>query len=85
MFPVGRILNTNVFQINLGQLLFRATLKVTLGSCLSPLSKWTTLTAPKSNVALLLYIRLVKIDCVWNRAVTDTRGRGGASNACFHL
>ena len=30
----GRVLNTIVFQINLGKLLFRATLKVRLGSCL---------------------------------------------------
>ena len=42
----GRVLNTNVFQINLVKLLFRATLKVRLGSCLSLLSKCTTRTAP---------------------------------------
>ena len=42
----GTVLKTNVFQINLGKLLFRATLKVRLGSCLSLLSKRTTWTAP---------------------------------------
>ena len=29
---IRRVLNTDVFQINLGKLLFRATLKVRLGS-----------------------------------------------------
>ena len=41
---VGRVLNTNVFQINQGKLLFRATVKVTLGSCLSTaleMDNWT--------------------------------------------
>ena len=47
ILTTGTVLNTNVFQINLGKLLFRATLKVRLGSCLSLLSKWTTWTAPK--------------------------------------
>ena len=37
-----------LFQINLGQLLFRVTLKVKLGSWVSLLSKWTTCTAPKT-------------------------------------
>ena len=32
---VGSVLTTNVFQTNLCQLLFRATLKVRLDSCLS--------------------------------------------------
>ena len=45
---VGRLLTTNVFQINLGQLLFKATLRVRLCSHLSLLSKWTTLAALKS-------------------------------------
>ena len=40
---VGGILTTNLSQINLGQLFFRATLKVRLGLCL----EWTTLAAPK--------------------------------------
>jgi len=40
---VGRILNTNVFQINLGELLFRANLKVRLGSCLSTALKMDNL------------------------------------------
>ena len=44
---VGSVLTTNVFQTNLCQLLFRATLKVRLDSCLSLLLEWTTLTAPK--------------------------------------
>ena len=44
----GRVLNTNVFQINLGKLLFRTNLKEGLGSCVSLLSRWTTWTAPKS-------------------------------------
>ena len=35
ILTVGRVLNTIVFQINLGRLLFRATLKVRLGSSLS--------------------------------------------------
>ena len=43
----GTILNTNVFHINLGKLLFRATFKVRVGSCLSLLSKWKTWTVPK--------------------------------------
>ena len=43
---VSRVLATNVSQINLGKLLFRATLKVRLGSCLSLLLKWTPWTAP---------------------------------------
>ena len=44
---LGSVLTTNVSQINLCQLLFRATLKVRLDSCLSLLLEWTTLTAPK--------------------------------------
>ena len=36
---VGRVLNIIVFQINLGLLLFRATLKLRLGSCLSDCSQ----------------------------------------------
>ena len=55
---VGRVLNTNVFQINLGKVLLRATLKVRLGSCLSLLSKWTTWTAPKLiHISQLVYGR----------------------------
>ena len=42
---VGSVLTTNVSQISLCQLLFRATLKVRLDSCLSLLLEWTTLTA----------------------------------------
>jgi len=42
----GRVLNTNVFQINLDKLLFRTILKVRLCSCLSLLPKWTTRTEP---------------------------------------
>ena len=46
---VGRVLTTNnVSQINLAQLLSRATLKARIGSNLSLLLKWTTLTTPKS-------------------------------------
>ena len=40
---VGRVLNTNVFLINLGELLFRATLKVRLDSCLSTALKMDNL------------------------------------------
>ena len=47
MLTVGSVLATNVSQTNLCQLLFRATLKVRLDSCLSLLLEWTTLTAPK--------------------------------------
>ena len=46
---VGRVLNTNVFQINLGELLFRATLKVRLGSCLSSALKMDKLDRTKIN------------------------------------
>ena len=42
MLTVGRVLNTNMFQINLGQLLSRTTLKVRLCSHLLMLLKWTT-------------------------------------------
>jgi len=44
---VGRALNTNVFQINLGELLFRPTLRVTLGSCLSTALKMDNLDCTK--------------------------------------
>ena len=40
---VGSIPTTNVSQNNLCQLLFKATLKVRLDSCLSLLLEWTTL------------------------------------------
>ena len=43
---LGRVLTTNLSQINLCQLLFRATLKVRLGLCLSLHLEWTILTAP---------------------------------------
>ena len=39
----GRVLTINVFQINLGQLLLRATLKVRLDSCLSTALKMDNL------------------------------------------
>jgi len=45
----GRILNTIVFQINLGKLLFRATLKVRLDSCLSTALKMDNLDCTKIN------------------------------------
>ena len=61
MLTVGSVLTTNVSQISLCQLLFRATLKVRLDSCLSLLLEWTTLTAPKwmhiSKNSQLLYGR----------------------------
>ena len=47
MLTVGSVLTTNLSQISLCQLLFRATLKVRLDSCLSLLLEQTTLTAPK--------------------------------------
>ena len=47
MLTVGSVLTTNVSQTSLCQLLFRATIKVRLDSCLSLLLEWTTLTAPK--------------------------------------
>ena len=46
---VGRVLNTNVFQINIGELLFRATPKVRLGSCLSTALKMDNLDCTKIN------------------------------------
>ena len=52
---IGRVLTTNVLQINLGQLLFKSTLKVRLCSHLSLLLKWTTLAAPKSLPILTRY------------------------------
>ena len=48
----GRILNTNAFQINLGKLLFRATLKVRLGSCLSTALKMDNLDCNRINAHL---------------------------------
>ena len=49
---VGRVLNTTVFQINLGELLFRATQSQGIGSCLS------TWTVPKSmQISQLVYGR----------------------------
>ena len=49
ILTVGRVLNTNVFQLNLGELLFRATLKVRLGSCLSTALKMDNLDCTKIN------------------------------------
>ena len=46
MLTVSRVLTTNMGQNSLGQLLFKATLKVRLDSCLSLLLEWTTVTAP---------------------------------------
>ena len=43
ILTVGSVLTTNVSQINLCQLLFKATLKLRLDSCLSLLLEWTTL------------------------------------------
>ena len=45
----GSVLNTNVFQINLGKLLLRVTLKVRLGSCLSTALKMDNLDCTKIN------------------------------------
>ena len=47
---VGRVLNTIVFQINLGKFLFRATLRVRLGSCLSTVLKMDNLDCTKINL-----------------------------------
>ena len=44
---LGSVPTINVSQINLRQLLLRATLKVRPGSCLSLLLEWTILTASK--------------------------------------
>ena len=52
---IGRVLTTNVLQINLGQLLSKPTLKIRLCSHLSLLLKWTTLAAPKSLLILTRY------------------------------
>jgi len=49
LLTVGRVQNNNVFQINLGELLFRATLKVRLGSCLSTALKMDNLDCTKIN------------------------------------
>ena len=46
---VGRVLNIIVFQINLDQLLFTATLRVRLGSCLSTALKMDNLDCTKIN------------------------------------
>ena len=46
---VGRVLNIIVFQINLGELLFTATLRVRLGSCLSTALKMDNLDCTKIN------------------------------------
>ena len=51
----GRVLNTDGFQINLGKLLFRATLKVRLGACLS------LLTATWHSSTLLKLFFVIKI------------------------
>ena len=45
----ARVLNTDGFQINLGKLLFRATLKVRLGSCLSTALKMDNFDCTKIN------------------------------------
>ena len=45
ILTLASVLSTNVSQINLCQLLFRATLKVRLDSCLSLFLELTTLTA----------------------------------------
>ena len=46
---VARVLNTIVFQINLGYFLFRATLKVRLGSCFSTALKMDNFDCAKIN------------------------------------
>ena len=50
---------------SLGQLSFRANLKVRLGSCLSLLSKWTTWTLPKS-----MHISKIFTACIWEGLIT---------------
>ena len=52
----SRVLDINVSQINLCQVLSSATLKVRLGSCLSLLLKWTTLTTTKINAHFKTFI-----------------------------
>ena len=66
----------NVSQINLCQLLLRATLKVRPGSCLSLLLEWTILTASKFQKIQSLstgYLPLVpteKVSCMFSPNVT---------------
>ena len=61
----GKVLNTNVFQTNLGKLLFRATLKVRLGSCLSTALKMDLLTThsymTQQHSTKLLLCKKIKI------------------------
>ena len=63
---VGRVLNTIVFQINLGELLFRATLKVRLGSCLSTALKMDNLDCTKINAHLEKFTA-----CLWEGLIHD--------------
>ena len=64
MLTVGSVLTTNVSQISLCQLLFKATLKVRLDSCLSLLLEWTTLTAQGRSKLFQGGVAKVHVDLV---------------------
>ena len=57
---VGRVVNTIVFQINLGKFLFRATLRVRLGSCLSTALKIDNLDCAKINAHFKKFIACLR-------------------------
>ena len=66
---VGKVLNsvnTNVFQINLGKLLFRATLKFRLGSCLSTALKMDNLDCTKIDA----HFKKFKA-CIWEGLIHE--------------
>ena len=72
MLTVGRLLTTNVSQINLGLFLFRATLKVRLGWCLSLHLKWTTWTAPNTiHISQLVNTTTVDHSCEQECSIND--------------
>jgi len=59
----GRVLDTNAFQINLGKLLLRATLKVRLGSCLSTALEMDNLDCTKINAHFKKSFMSASIHC----------------------
>ena len=60
---VVRVLNTNLFQINPGKLLLRATLKVRLGSCLSTALEMDNLDCTKINAHFKKSFMSASIHC----------------------
>ena len=63
----GRVLNTNMFQINLGKLLFRATFKVRLGSCLSTALEIANFDSTKINAHFTA--------CLWEGLIHEWKHR----------